>query len=921
MRRTRIPARPEGRRCAARQLVLLSVLVGLLFSIGTAPAAASQAISEFSVGSSNSQAGGHADFASRLRLADAGEPEVASNITVNLPTGVFGNPGATFRCRNSEFVVNHCAPGTQVGLVTIFANFEGQPNYTLGTAPVYNVERLGEDEAARLAFVVPTVDVPVIVPIRVRSASDYGLQMTFSSIPQTVAISGVQFNIWGFPAEPAHNSERFDPGGPGSPPGCPGSTTPSCISAPFPVAGEVVRPFTDNPSVCTGAPLPVSLEVTTYQDPKPSRAEADYPETIGCENQQFDPVFNLALTNQQADSPSGLDIQLKADQFLAGEAPSPSTLRSATLTLPEGLSINPDAADGQSACLDSQAGFGTNLPGACPDSSKIGTVEVITPALETPLIGSLYIGEPESGDQYRVFMIFDGYGIHAKLSASFQPDPKTGQLTMSVNELPQVPFEEFNLHLFASDRGLMATPQDCSSYRAESTLAPWNAVLAPQHSAPVLNVTSGPEGSGCPGQVRPFHPTLEAGTSSPAAGGYSDFTLKLNREDGDQYLGKLNFTMPPGLTANLHGVTYCPEANISEAAQKLGKVEQANPSCPASSEIGTSNVAAGPGSHPFHAVGKLYLAGPFQGAPLSVVAITPALAGPYDYGTVVVRVAIHIDPLDAHVIADSETVPKIIGGIPIRMREIRVNINREHFMINPTNCSPFSVGSEGVGDQGTAVAFSSYFQAVNCGILPFRPRMSVTQLGGHKATARGQDPSIRFDLRTREGDANIHSVAVTLPNTLEIDQNHLGNLCSRSELQATHCQGRQPIGTVSDVTPLLEEPLEGLAYAVSGFSGLPHVAFILGGQVTVVPQGETTTISGQRLRTLVPTVPDVPIGHFQLTLFGQKQGYLANTRNLCRHPVMTTVQYAAQNGKVLTQKLAMKTACGNRAKRPKRRRH
>ncbi len=122
------------------------------------------------------------------------------------------------------------------------------------------------------------------------------------------------------------------------------------------------------------------------------------------------------------------------------------------------------------------------------------------------------------------------------------------------------------------------------------------------------------------------------------------------------------------------------------------------------------------------------------------MAITPALAGPYDYGTVVVRVAIHIDPLDAHVIADSETVPEIIGGIPIRMREIRVNINKPNFMINPTNCSPFQTVSEGVGDQGTAVAFSSSVHAVNCATLPFKPKMTVTQLGGHKATIARQGP-------------------------------------------------------------------------------------------------------------------------------------------------------------------------------------
>jgi hypothetical protein len=265
-------------------------------------------------------------------------------------------------------------------------------------------------------------------------------------------------------------------------------------------------------------------------------------------------------------------------------------------------------------------------------------------------------------------------------------------------------------------------------------------------------------------------------------------------------------------------------------------------------------------------------------------------------------------------------VPSIIGGVPIRMRSIQVNIERPNFTINPTNCSPFSIDSQGIGDQGTVANFSSYFHAVNCVALGFRPKMTVTQLGGRKATSRGKDPSLHFDLNARAGDANIKSIAVTLPNALEIDQAHLGNICARSELETTRCAGRQPIGTVKDETPLLEKPLEGLAYAVSGYGGLPHVAFILGGQVTVIPQGESKTVGGGRLRTEVSTVPDVPVGHFQLTLYGAKQGYLKNTRSLCGHPAVTKVQYTAQSGKILNQKVAMKTACGG-AKTKRHNRH
>jgi hypothetical protein len=537
-------------------------------------------------------------------------------------------------------------------------------------------------------------------------------------------------------------------------------------------------------------------------------------------------------------------------------------------------------------------------------------MDVVTPALKDPLNGSLYIGEPKPGNQYRLFMIFEGQGIHAKLAPKVIPDPLTGQLTVSLEDLPQVPFEAFNLHLFASDRGLIATPTQCTLYQTKAEFVPWNHLVSPQESRANVSLKSGPDGGECPGPVRPFHPRLAAGTTTPVAGAFSAFTLKLDRDDGDQFLGDLNFTMPPGLTGSLRGLAYCPEAAIAAAAQKTGREERAVPSCPAGSEIGTTNVAAGPGSHPFHAVGKMYLAGPFKGAPLSLVAVTPALAGPYDYGVVVVRVALEIDRLDAHVIAKSDTVPQIIGGIPIRMRSIQVNIDKPNFMINPTNCSPFTVDSQGVGNQGTVADFSSYFQAVNCATLPFKPHMTIRQLGGRKEIKRGQDPPLRFDLWTRHGDANIKSVAVTLPNAFEIDQHHLGNLCSRSQLEAERCAGRQAIGTVETTTPLLDQPLKGPAYAVSGYGGLPHLAFILAGQVTIIPEAEASSVKGGRLKTVVPVVPDAPVGHFRLTLYGGKQGYLVNTRDLCKGGAVSLIEYTGQNGKHRRQKVPAKARCG-----------
>jgi hypothetical protein len=314
----------------------------------------------------------------------------------------------------------------------------------------------------------------------------------------------------------------------------------------------------------------------------------------------------------------------------------------------------------------------------------------------------------------------------------------------------------------------------------------------------------------------------------------------------------------------------------------------------------------------------MYLSGPFKGAPLSVAVITPALAGPYDYGTVVVRVALHVDPLTAQVSAVSDSIPMIIGGVPIRMRSIQVSIDKQNFTINPTNCSPFSVDSRGIGDQGSVTDFSSYFHAVNCATLPFGPKFAVKQVGGEKATHRSSNPALAFDLNTRPGEANIKSLTVTLPNNFEIDQRHLGNICSEKELAATQCAGRQQIGKASTVTPLLDQPLSGPVYAVSGSGGLPRLAFILNGQVNLLPRADTKTASGGRLRTTVPVIPDAPVGHFHLLVYGGKHGYLANTRSLCVRPPVVRVGFNGQNGKSHKVTTRVKTACTAAQKRAAR---
>ncbi|HWP32142.1 MAG TPA: hypothetical protein VNL97_00195 [Solirubrobacterales bacterium] len=887
------------------------------FVLCVAPASAQIAVESFSTTSTDSQAGGHPDLTTSFSLAGPGSPEAARSITFEAPEGVFGNPNALSRCTASDFALDQCPLNSQAGLVTIYAKYQGNPEYLLGTAPLFDIAPQ-EGETARFSFAVPVLNIPIAIPVSVRTGSDYGLRFKVSEVSQLTPLSKVQMTFWGMPGAASHDQQRFERGSPGEPANCPELASAACIETGSPVSIPVA-PMIDYPTTCNGQPLTTELIVQSYQDPEhPTHATDSYPPVTGCEHETFNPVLSASLTTEDTDSASGLNVNFFVPQTL-GKTPSPSQAKAVTVALPAGLTINPDAADGQSACTDAQAGFGSDGPAACPDNSKVGTVTIGTPALDGDLIGSLYIAAPRPGDQYRLFLVLDGFGIHAKLVGSFHPDPATGKLTATFEGLPQVPFEEFDIHLFASDRGLLATPTACTLYPVKATFFPWNEALAPQTSQQFFSLTSGPLGATCPGQVRPFEPRLVAGTSNPAAGAFSDFHLKLDRDDGDQFLSNVNFRMPPGFTGSLRGISYCPEGQILGATARSGREEQAAPSCPATSFVGTTNVAAGPGSHPFHAVGRMYLAGPLGGAPLSLAAVTPALAGPYDYGVVVVRVALHINLLTAQVSAVSDPMPQIIGGIPIRMRSIQVNIDRENFTINPTNCSPLSVESQGVGDQGTATNFSSYFHAVNCSTLGFAPRMVVRQLGGRKATKRSRDPSLRFDLYTRPGDANISSVAVTLPRAFGVDQRHLGNICSRAELAASRCAGRQPIGTVETETPLLDEPLKGLAYAVSGFGLLPHLAFILEGQVTIIPEAESSSVAGGKLRTVVPVVPDAPIGHFRLTLYGGSQGYITNTRSLCSSAAKIAVAFKAQNGRSLSQTVTSKTACPARRKAKPRR--
>jgi hypothetical protein len=769
-----------------------------------------------------------------------------------------------------------------------------------------------------LGFTVPLVDIPVFFKITARTGSDYGLTTTVSGIPESNPLGGVEVNLWGVPADPIHDPERlpfhWDPY-------LKGDCSVGCgPNPPTPSNGEL-KPFLENPTSCQG-PLTSSLDVLAYDDGT-DHAELPWPATTGCDQLSFDPSLVAHPTTTEADSPSGLDVDLKVPQFESPTAPSPSEIRGTTVTLPKGFSINPNAADGKTSCADAEAHFGTEDQALCPEFAKLGTLVVETAALPGPLPGAVYIGQPQPGNRYRLFLVADGFGVHIKLPGSVHPDPQTGQIVASFQDLPQTPFQDFNLHFFGAERGILATPDHCGTYQVNTDFEPWDNLLPHQHSTSFFTIDSGPDGTPCPPAQRPFAPHLRAGVTDNTGGAHSPFSLLLSREDGDQNLASLYVTTPPGFAATLKGVPYCPGAVIAAAPGYSGLAEAAHPSCPAASQIGTASAGAGAGNHPFYAPGKVYLAGPYRGAPLSLVVITPAVSGPYDLGNVVVRAAIEVDPATAQVTTVSDPLPQILEGIPLRLRSILVNLDRPGFTLNPTNCDPFAVQSRVSGDQGAVSTPSAFFQAANCSRLAFGPKLSINLKGG---TRRSNFPALRaVVVEGTKGEANVKRASVALPHSEFLEQSHIGTVCTRVQfaegaLPGEKCPAASVYGFARAVTPLLDKPVEGPVYLRSSSNLLPDLVASLRGQINVVLDGHIDTDKEGGIRATFPVVPDAEVSKFVLEMKGGKKGLLVNSENLCRKPQRAVAKITAQNGKTANQRPLITNGCASKPK-PKAAKH
>ncbi|MEX2447291.1 MAG: hypothetical protein WD404_00935 [Solirubrobacterales bacterium] len=884
-------------------------------------------------------------------------------VRVDLPAGLSVNPQATEQCElEPEETPANCsssAPDSKVGVSELTATNPSTGASAVLHADVYNIVP-EEGEPARFGFSIAGSD--VFLEADIEWEGDYHQYFTIHA-------HKIEVEVGGEVARVAKNRLTFD--------GDAGDGT-----------------FITTPTTCLGPASPGSpfeqiystwLRADSFEEENPSfphgsnfvesKIPRDPPafETSpkNCDEIPFDPSISVDPNTSQTDSPAGATVTVDLPEIknpLKDEASkATSQVRSAKVTLPVGMGLNPSAANGLVACTDAQFGKGTRNPTACPAASRIGSVEVDTPPLpDGSLSGPVYVGrqlsrDPASGELYRIFVAVESarFDISARLLGKVSANPQTGRLTTTFDDaplgsvpipgLPQVPFKSFRFEFDGGAKAPLTSPPTCGPNTTETRMTPWSSAqgIVPPGEAggPSTNtsvsasssfsLTSAPGGGACaktPAE-RPFGPSFGAGTDSPQGGAFSPLRMEIARADGNQELKGVDVTLPPGLSAKLAGVEYCPEGALAVAAGKAGLDEAADPSCPGSSHLGSAEIASGSGPSPVRIGGKAYLAGPYKGAPLSLAVVTPATAGPFDLGTVVVRVALFVDPRTARVRAVSDAIPHVYGGALLNIRSVVTRLDRPDFSLNPTNCAPMGFGGALLGGGGNpddpgafqAAPVSAPFQAAGCEQLGFKPRLYLRTFG---ATRRAKNPKLRAVMLARKGDANIGRAAVILPKSIILDQSNISKVCTRVQFAARNCPKNSIYGYASAFSPLLDEPLRGPAYLRSSDNLLPDLVVDLRGQVNIELASRTDSVRG-RLRSIFDIVPDVPVSKFVLIVKGGRKGLLINSRNLCPKPkkrskaarrnlrrsMRAIVRLKGQNGKKANRKQRLRSNCGKKKKR------
>ena len=832
------------------------------------------------------------------------------------PPGLVANPIAYPQCTEAQLATATCAADSQIGTVELKAG-----DGSTALLPFYNMVPPAGDPAL-FAFTIGLVWVhvrPVIQPDGAFSLDTLGAN-------QLISISGLEFTYWGVPADPAHDEQRRGPG-------CPFPT--GCESA------APLKPYLTAPTSCTG-PQTTTMRADSWQNIGVFAEESFVsPGNDGCNALDFSPDIEARPTTTIADAPSGLDVDVHVPQRedcdpgppLSCEAAS-AHLRDTVLTLPEGLTINPSGANGLGSCSPAQVGIDaeTGTPDAskpsCPNASRIGSVEVEGPLVDHTMPGSVYLATPYDNpfdSLIAIYIVIDDpdSGILQKLSGEVSLDPATGQMTTTMSDAPQLPFEHLKLHLFGGARGVLRTPAVCGNYESTSTLTPWSAPDSGPPATPVdsWSIDQAADGGVCPFSdgARPNSPTLDAGAVSPIAGSYTPVVVDLRRPDGSQELSTLNLTLPPGLTGKLAGVGQCSDAALAAAAAKSGQAEKASPSCPAGSRLGTVDIAAGAGPAPYWTRGAAYLTGPYKGAALGMAIVIPAVAGPFDLGTVVVRTALDLHPETGQLTASTDAIPSVLQGIRLDVRTAIVRLDRAQFTRTGTNCNPFDFTGQMVSTLGQSAALSSRYQLGECGRLAFKPKLGLRLFG---ATKRGGHPRLRSVVALPEGGANIARASIALPRSVFLDQSNIRTVCTRVQFAADACPKASIYGFARATSPLVDYAISGPVYLRSSNNKLPDLVAALHGpahqpiEVDVV--GRIDSRRGG-IRTTFEAVPDLPVSRLVLNMKGGRKGLLQNSRNICRRKYRAKVLFDGQNAKAVDRHPLLRNGRCNKQRRKTKR--
>ena len=924
------------------------------------------------------QSGGHPDsIVTYVQFNSAEKSDIARAVTwpvepvkdafVDLPPGLAGNVTRAAQCTFNELQAANgsastpeCPTASQLGLAT--ANFGtplgGDVVQVWGPVPVYNMVP-GPGEPARFGFDVGGV--PVTLGVSLRYRSDFGLTVSSAGISQALPFDGSVIEFWNDPSSPSHDNARDCPGvdppwegGPTCPGGAPGPILrmPTSCSGPLPFTVHADSWYHPGAMLADGTPDlsdPAwhSQSIVSHLAPgfpaDPTSGWGEAQGVTGCTDVPVRANLTAQLTALEAETPSGLAVHVEVPNpgMEADEGIASSDIKAVKVALPRGVTINPSQAEGLGVCTvaqyeSSELSFEPGGNRGCPSDSKIGTVEVHTPLLKETIPGNIYVAKPYDnpfGSLLAIYMVFEEpeRGVLIKVPGRIETDPVTGQILTSFDNLPQLPFSSFDFHFREGARAPLVSPAVCGSYGTEAQFTPWSDPSRSLVSDSSFQVVDGIGGGACPsGGVPPFAPQVTSGTLNNNAGSYTQFDLHITRQDGEQELTRFSTTLPPGVTGNLTGIPFCPDAAIEAARTKTGEQEQAQPSCPAASEIGHTIVGAGVGSVLAHTPGKLYLAGPYHGSSLSLVSITSATVGPFDLGTVVIRFALRINPTTAQVEVDasgSDPIPHILQGIVVHVRDIRVYVDRPNFIRNPTSCDPMGIATTitGAGADFTnpadqdPVPISTRFQAANCSLLGFKPSFKASTSGKtSKLGGASLHVTLAYPNAPEGSQANIRLVRVSLPKQLPSRLTTLQKACLDSTFEANPaaCPAASRVGVAKAITPILPVPLVGPAYFVShGGAKFPELIVVLQGYgITIELHGETFISRRGITSSTFATVPDQPVTSFELTLPQGPNSALAANGNLCRAKLKMPTTFVAQNGATIKQTTAIiPTGCPRHA--------